>query len=210
MDSRFFIRNDFDIYKQKNIVFFDIDCTLSSAIDEEIRNQSDEDCIIYAEKLGFIQENFLLFNAFDVAVPQKSSLDLFAYFLKITNSKAICISSWASVSNGQKCIDEIENIFSLISSEFEKDWLVGLTNGCGGDRWASYIKPFTEDIHPTCNHVAFDDGAHEYSNTETTIHVDSMLGLNIYDFINGLRVLGYNEKLENDYLNFSYHLNKKK
>lgn len=190
----FFIKKGFDVINHQNYVFFDIDCTLSSSVDEDLRIKSDQYCIDYANSLGFIQSDFEIFNVYDFSVPQKSSLDLFGYFLKITNSKAICISSWASITNGEKAIEEIERMFSLISDQFPKNWLIGCSDGCGGDRWEAYIKPFSKIFHPESKHVAFDDGAHEYSNTETTVHVDSMSGFNESDFIKGLKILDCTNK----------------
>ena len=151
--------------------------------------------------MGFNQEDFKYYTMYDFAVPQKTSLDLFGYFLKITNSKAICISSWVTLSEHDKRLDEIEKIFALISDQFPENWLVGNTGGSGGDRWTDSIEPIVKDIHPNCKYVVFDDGAKEYKYKETSVQVDSMLGLNIYDFLKGFDILNDKTKIENDYLN---------
>lgn len=207
LNNLFYIKEGFDYLSHENYAFFDIDCTLSSAIDEQLSFPTDESCLEYADKLGFKQSEFKLFTPFDLAVPQKSSLDIFGYMLDKTNTKAISISSWGSIKNGEVFIDELQRLFALISNRFPDDWLVGQSDGCGGDRWKHYVEPFTR-FHPTCKHVAFDDGAHEYSNTETTIHVDSMLGLNVYDVMRGAKILGITEKPETDDLSLFYHLKK--
>lgn len=208
LNDLFYMKDGFDYLSHKNYMFFDIDCTLSSAIDEQLSFSDDKSCFEYAEKLGFKQSEFTIFTPYDLAVPQKSSLDLFGYILDKTNSKALSITSWGSISEGEVYIDELQRLFGLISNRFPENWLVGQTNGCGGDRWKAYVEPFVTKIHPNCNHVVFDDGAHQYSNTDTTVHIDSMLGLNIYDAMKGVKILGVTEPPENDELSIFQYLKK--
>lgn len=211
LDKTYFIRDDFNYLEHTNYVFFDIDSTITSVIDERIRVVSDEYCFEYAKLMGFNPDEFEILSVFDFASLQKISIDLFAHFLRSTNSKAICISSWGSINGGQKFIDELEKAFGLLSVHFPEKWLIGQTNGCGGDRWVDYVQPFVEKLHPTCHYVVLDDGAHKYSNTENTVKPDPWLGFNIYDFKKALDILKPDIKTETIYdndIDLSYYLKK--
>lgn len=188
LNENIYIRDGFNILNHQNYVFFDIDGTLSSALDELSRIKTDQDCYDYANKLGFDSNDFQVFHVFDLAVPQKSSLEIFAQFLKDTNSKAICTASWLSASKGEQGLNELAKLFSLITNEFPNDWLVGCTNGCCGDRWEAYIEPFKK-IHPKSCVIAIDDSAKEYQNKEYSIETNAEYGLLKSDMDKGYNML---------------------
>lgn len=181
----------------ENLVFFDIDQTLSDSISHCFTNVDD----ILALKQELKNDGFKRVKAIDVLYLSKTSLQLFAELLKVKGTKAICISSWAMVKEGY-VIDEIDTLFNRYA-DFPDNWLVGLLGGGGGDRVVDYVLPFVEKHNFKGNFVVIDDGGGRYSRQDIVVNVDGRLSYNIYDFVRTCDILNI-QSVENEKLN--YHL----
>lgn len=177
----------------QNIVFFDIDSTLSSSVDHCVLKEQHQDIKITKN----LYQNWETISYYNYAELSHSSVALFAYFLKQTNSKAVCISSWNKHQKAELFIKELSEAFETIS-DFPDDWLLGISGLCGGDRWKHSIEPFIKEHNVQVPFVALDDAGWNYSDQSKAVLVDGRLGFNIIDYMKALKILNLKEELEYD------------
>jgi hypothetical protein len=188
-----FYARSINLDNMQNIVFFDIDATLTSTIDHYIlKSQEKNEKIVKS-----LYKDWETITYHDYAELTHSCIALFASFLKQTNSKAVCISAWNYSPEPELYTKELSEAFEGIS-DFPQDWLLGYAGGGGGDRWRSAIKPFLDKYNFGVPHVALDDGGFEYSNQDNVVIIDGKLGFNYYDYLKALKILNLKVELEHD------------
>lgn len=175
-----------------NIIFFDIDGTLSSNSDFFVLKQ--EQSHIDFCKYLFSQYDFKTIKYFEFETLSHSSIALFAKLLTVTNSKAVCLSSWINSKEPELFIKELSICFNLIA-DFPKDFLIGFTSGGGGDRHNLDILPFLDKYNISLPWIAIDDGFHQYINCYRTVNVVSNDAFILKDFNKALSLLNVNYNL---------------
>lgn len=173
----------------ENIVFFDIDGTLTSSTDHFILKHQKST----KELTHKLYKNWKTIGLYDYSELTHSCIALFSLFLRQTNSKAICISSWNNNENPELYIKELTEAFEGIS-DFPQDWLLGFIGGSGGDRFSTDINPFIKNLNIKKPYVILDDGGFTYSKKENVVIVDGRLGFNIYDYEKALNILKIKEE----------------
>lgn len=182
----------------ENLVFFDIDQTLSTSITHAF--YSVDKIIAYDQELK--SRGIKRAKAIDAIYLNEVSLLLFSELMKVKGTKAICISSWVATSKKDEIIDEITSLFND-HADFPKDWLIGFVSGGSGDRMTNAVLPFMEKYNYKKNFVVIDDSADRFSMREKTVRVDGRISFQIYDFVKACDILGISE-IDNEILN--YHL----
>ena len=172
----------------QRIIFFDIDATLTSSIDNLVlHDQPIQD----AFKRQLFDENWKTISFTDFRELDPSSLALFSRLLRQTGAKAVCISSWNTDDN--RYLSELKSAFEAFVV-FPDDWLLGCTGGGGGQRDHHAIKPFVLKSGFQGEYIALDDGAHHYIDQSRAIKVDGSLGFTIYDYKKALGLFGITER----------------
>lgn len=173
----------------ERIVFFDIDSTLSSAVDHcTLAYQPSYN----AYKKSIYNDNWKTIRFANFVELSQSSIALFAKFLEQTNAKAICIASWNTDRHEGVFIHELKEAFEALS-EFPDDWFLGCAGGGGGDRDVYTIKPFIKKLGFSGDFIAIDDSVFSYTDKSYAIKIDGRLGFNIHDYEKGLALFGINE-----------------
>ena len=126
----------------QNIVFFDIDGTFSSSIESLLHINNEK----YMKFKCSYYQDWKTIKLVDFKFLNHSSIALFANFLRQTNSKAVCISSWnirgMMYKDSELYMKELQESFESICSYFPNSWLLGFSGGGGGDRFVNSIIPF--------------------------------------------------------------------
>ncbi len=188
------IKPDVNLHKIKNIVFFDIDQTLSDSI---------RHCMISEQRYYAFLEKFKLhgykhINPADAIYLNQTSVELLAELMKIDGTYAICISSWGGKGDA---IAEITHYFGNYA-DFPDGWLIGSSSGLGGDRYTKFVAPFLKEEKFKGRSVIIDDGAHAYANNPISITVDGRIGFSIYDFVQALDILNIDSVIHNPQIDF--------
>lgn len=112
----------------ENLVFFDIDATLSSSNEWQLLIKNPK---YKAFKESFYKEwetiKFVYFKNLN-----HTSIALFANLLRQTNSKAFCISSWNTKGHNispNLYIQQLQEAFQSIYEYFPDNWLLGYSCG---------------------------------------------------------------------------------
>lgn len=178
--------------KTENIVFFDIDSTLTSTTEHfTLLEQPSYEARIKS----MYQKKWKTISYWDYLELSHASIALFAAFLRQTGAGAVCISSWNTDRYNGLFIKELQEAFETIS-EFPDDWFLGYVGCTGGDRWSHSIKPFIKETGFTGKFVALDDGGFEYSDKDNVVIVNGQLGFNIIDYKKALSILSIDEKIK--------------
>ncbi|MCF2901142.1 hypothetical protein L1267_12145 [Pseudoalteromonas sp. OFAV1] len=176
----------------ERIVFFDIDSTLTSAVDHHILNY--QPAYRASKQAVYDRHQWKTIKFGDYIELSSSCLALFANFLAQTGARAVCVSSWNCVRHDGIYLQELQQAFETIS-EFPKDWLLGFSGVGGGDRWKWSITPFLLETGFKGDLIAIDDKACDYSNQNIAIKVDSLIGFSYREYEKGLSRFGIDEGL---------------
>lgn len=175
--------------KTERIIFFDIDCTLTSSVDHFLQPHQ-KGFVAYKESL---MKDWKTIKKFDFCELSFTCLGLFASLLKQTNAKAVCISSWNTNRYDGIFKKELPEAFEQFSA-FPKDWFLGFYAGGGGDRYKYTIKPFIKEYNFTGQYIALDDGGFEYGNQNKVVTVRGQKGFDIDDYTKALSLFGIDDK----------------
>ncbi len=178
----------------QNIVFFDIDGTLSSTNEWQLLMDNPK---YKSFKESFYQQ-WKTIKLVDFRNLNHISVALFANLLRQSNSKAVCISSW-NVRGSGICPDlyfqQLKESFESIYQYFPENWLLGYSSG-EVDRNVSAIKPFLEKTNFKGKHIAIDDGGFQYLDQSLTVIVKSRNGFDHQDYEKALKLFNINEKVK--------------
>ena len=178
----------------QNIVFFDIDQTLSSSIDFHYTFDEDK---LQNYKKSLYNKEWKTISLFEFQNLNQTSLALFACFLKQTNSKAVCVSSWNTTNSeiADLYFKELKESFESISSLFADNWLLGFSGGGGGDRHTFSIVPFLEETNFKGKYIAIDDGGICYTDKSYCVIVNGQTAFHCKEYLEGLKLFGLKEEI---------------
>lgn len=178
----------------ENLVFFDIDGTLSSSNEWQLLMKNPK---YKAFKESFYKE-WETIKFIDFKNLNHTSIALFANLLRQTNSKAVCISSWNIKGHNispNLYIQQLQEAFQSIYEYFPDNWLLGYSYG-EIDRNISAIQPFIEKTHFDGKYITLDDGGFQYLDQSLTVIVNSRNGFNHQDYEKALKLFNIKEEVK--------------
>lgn len=178
----------------QNIVFFDIDQTLSSSTDFHYTFDEDK---LQNYKKSLYNKQWKTIKLFDFQCLNQTSLALFACFLRQTNSKAVCVSSWNTTRPeiAHLYFKELKESFEVFSSLFPDNWLLGFSGCGGGDRHTHSIIPFLKETNFKEKYIAIDDSGISYKDHSYCVIVDGKTAFHCKEYLEGLKLFGLEEEI---------------
>lgn len=179
----------------ENLVFFDIDGTLSSTNEWQLLMDSPK----YKSFKESFHQNWKTIKMVDFRLLNHTSIALFANLLHQTNSKAVCVSSW-NTRGCMVCPDlyfkQLQEAFQSIYQHFPDNWLLGFSGSGGGDRTTHSIIPFINETGFKGKYISIDDGGFEYKDQSSVVIVNSRNGFEHYNYKEALELFDINEEFK--------------